>query len=190
MDRVKTMLVCLFAMTLCGCGPSAKQLAEQQAKQQAAKKLAEEQQAEKVRQNAETQQARQKFREAVAAMEVCVANTSYIEFREKKQALETCYIANQSSLMNEADAFHQLVKVMEATDLIWEFQIQWPHVSLGRHPVEQWNAMLIINPAVAETTEPRFDENYEPLPDFDPEYYVRRGLTLISKQCDQLLANH
>lgn len=185
MDSVKTMLACLFAMTLCGCGPSAKQLAEQQAKQQA-----EQQQAEQARQEADKQQARQKFREAVAAMKICTQGATYNEFREKRLALETCYVANQAALADESKEIEHLMVVMKSTDVLWEFQIQWPHSTLSHHMGEEWDAMLIINPAVADKADPTIDENYngpENYPDFYAENYVRLGLTRISKECDELL---
>jgi len=65
---------------------SAKQIAEQQA----------------------IQQARQHFREAVAAMKVCTQGSTYAEFREQRVALETTYTANQSALADESKQVEQL----------------------------------------------------------------------------------
>lgn len=180
---MKTMFVCLFTIALCGCGPSAKQLAEQQKAEQV------KQQAEQARQKADRQQARQKFREAVAAMKICTQGATYNEFREKRLALETCYVANQAALADESKEIEHLMVVMKSTDVLWEFQIQWPHSTLSHHS-EEWDAMLIINPAVAEKADPVIDENYngpENYPDFYAENYVRLGLTRISKECDELL---
>ena len=158
MDSVKTMLACLFAAILCGCGPSAKQLAEQQA--------------------------RQNFREAVAAVKVCTDGSTYKEFRERKLALETCFTANQSVLSGESKEIEHLVKLMEATDILWDLrnqiQIQFTHFVPDESKKSEWaQAMAIIKEG---TTWEQMKVEHD-----SPNNYVRRGLTLISKQCDELL---
>jgi hypothetical protein len=85
-----------IALLLQGCGPSAKQLAEQQAQQKA---IGE-------------------FHEAVAAVKVCTQDATYNEFREKRLALETCYTANQSVLTIFTE-FNKLERLMDATDTLW-----------------------------------------------------------------------
>ena len=50
-----------------------------------------------------------------------------------------------------------------------------------------WEAMLIISPEVASKTNLSFEQRQSD-PDFNAENYVHRGLDLISKQCDELLA--
>lgn len=157
-------------MFVCGCGPSAKQLADQQA--------------------------RQRFREAVAAMKVCTQGSTYSEFREKRLALETSYTANQSALADEASQIDQLEKVMIATDALWEWQIKFSLHELPSGPgsgwvadgwaEDPWEAMLTISPSVAAkagfTSEQRRKD-----PDFYAKNYVHRGLTMISEQCGELL---
>ena len=121
-------------MALCGCGPSAKQLADQQA--------------------------RQRFREAVAAMKVCTQGSTYAEFRGKRLALETSYTANQSALADESSQIEELEKVMIATDALWEWQVKFPLEELvsGKRDSsfvnqgwaqDPWEAMLTISPSVA-----------------------------------------
>jgi len=172
----------LLAMTLCGCGPSAKQLADQQAQQA-------------------DQQARQQFRQAVAAMKVCTQDTTYQEFREKRETLETCYTANQSAL--DKISFTELARVMDATDALWR-----QHNKLSAYPdlndsdvplpggniksewiTPVWEAMLILNPAVASKSDFTVEQRKH-----DPDFYamneVRRGLTMISRLCDELLTDH
>ncbi len=97
MGSVKLILTSLCATILCGCGPSAQQLAEQQAQQQA----------------------RREFREAVAAMKVCTQGATFNEFRDKRLALETCYTANQTLLTNDATEFEHLAELMKATEILW-----------------------------------------------------------------------
>ncbi|MDE2105436.1 MAG: hypothetical protein KGL39_49875 [Patescibacteria group bacterium] len=89
------------ALLLTGCGPSAKQLADQQA--------------------------RTDFRNAIAAMKVCTEGSTYAEFREKRMALETCYAANQSILQVDTS---ELFKAVDATDKIWNFSIKFPNLTV------------------------------------------------------------
>lgn len=156
-----SIFACLLAAILCGCGPSASQLAEQHA--------------------------RQNFQEAVAAVKVCTQGSTYKEFREKRLALETSYAANQSALADKAKTIDQLVLVMQATDCLWNLQIQI-HIQFPNFVPEESNrselaeAMKIIKVGSGSAWEQIKSEH-----DF-PDNYVRRGLTLISKQCDELLA--
>jgi len=157
-------------LVLCGCGPGAKEIADQKS--------------------------RQSFREAVAAMKVCTEGTTYQEFRQKRSALETSYTANRSALAGKSVQIDELEQVMKATDTLWKFQIEFPHLKLpsgkGSGWIEAdwaqdpWDAMLVINPAVAAkagfTEEQCREDN-----DFSANNYVRRGLTLISSKCDDLL---
>jgi hypothetical protein len=175
-DMVSTRIIfiCLFAAILCGCGPSAKQLAEQQ------QQLAE-------------QEAHGKFRDAVAAMKVCTQDTTYDEFREKRLALETCYAANQSMLTNDATEFNHLAEVMKATDILWNYQIQIPDMTLSaKGEIKDgyflyWDAMLAITPEVAAKANFTSEQcNHDP--DFYAKNYVRRGLAQIAKQCDAILS--
>jgi hypothetical protein len=145
---------------LCGCGPSARQVAEQQAKDE--------------------------FRKAVAAMKVCTQGATYKEFREKRLALETCYTANQSALVKESGTIDDLVKDMKATEVLWEWQIRYPLMELSPRG-EQWRAMKTITPAVAGKAD-FTDEQRRKDPDFYANNYVRRGLTMVADQCDLLLA--
>ncbi|MGD0206223.1 MAG: hypothetical protein ABSC89_01225 [Verrucomicrobiota bacterium] len=174
MNSVKIMFVCLFAI-LCGCGPSAKQLAEQEA----------------------IQKSRQNFREAVAAVKVCTDGSTYEEFREKRLALETSYTANEPALADKSKDFKQLLQLMKATDALWDYQIKFPEIELSAGKgsgwvahgwaLDPWEAMLIIKPQVAEKADYK-GEQLRNDPDFYAKNYVRRGLTLISKQCDAILS--
>jgi hypothetical protein len=133
------------------------------------------------------QQARSDFRAAVAAMKVCTQGATYEEFRAKRLALETCYTANQSALADQADAIEQMDKVMDATDLLWNWNIKYPGVELFNRG-DEWNAMLVLCPAISAK------ENYtmyqrERDGDFNAENYVKLGLTLTSRNCDELLAS-
>ncbi|MGA3283222.1 MAG: hypothetical protein ABSD57_02030 [Verrucomicrobiota bacterium] len=157
------VFVCLFATILFGCGPSASQI---------------------------------QFRQAVAAMKVCTQNATYAEFREKRMALETCYTANQAALNHEAIAFAELARVMDATDILWNQQIQHPDdteagviaqiITVGS---PAWDAAITISPEVKNKAGFTYEQR-EHDPDFYAPNYVRRGLTRISKQCDELLAVH
>jgi hypothetical protein len=162
------LVIALCSITFCGCGPSAEQLADQQA--------------------------RQEFREAVAAMKVCTQDTTYQEFREKREALETCYTANQSAL--DKTNFTELAQVMDATDALWREHNQlsaYPELNDSDVPLptkgELWDAMLIVNPAVASKSD--FTEQQRK---YDPDFYamneVRRGLKSSSRLCDELLTGH
>jgi hypothetical protein len=156
-----------IALLFQGCGPSAKELAKQKA-------IGE-------------------FREAIAAVKVCTQDTTYQEFREKRLALETCYTANRSDLAEQSGEIDQLVQAMKATDLLWDWQIQFPNVELpaggtAKDPwiLERWNAMLAINPGVAAKANFTPDQCRKD-PDFYAANYSKLGLLLISKDCDQLL---
>jgi hypothetical protein len=170
MSILQTMFVCIFAATLCGCGPSAKQLAEQEA--------------------------HGKFRDAIAAMKVCTDDATYDEFREKRLALESCYAANESLLTNDATEFNHLANVMKATDILWNYQIQTGRISdlslAAKGQIKDgyflyWNAMLVITPEVAAKAN-FTSEQSDNDPDFYAKNYVRRGLTQIAKQCDAILS--
>ncbi len=178
---MKGVLVCLCAMILSGCGPSAQQLAEQQAEQKA----------------------RAEFHEAVAAVKVCTESTTYTEFREKRLALETCYTANQAMLTNDVTEFDRLSELMKATDILWAFKIRFPSEALlewAAAPdgiwkpqlgdadfVDCWDAMVVITPEV-EAKADFTSEQREHDSDFYANNYVRRGLTQIGEQCDAILA--
>ena len=170
----RTLFACLFATILCGCGPSAKQLAEQQ------RQLAE-------------QEAHGKFRDVVAAMKVCVAGATYNEFREKRLALETCYTANQSLLTNDATEFNHLDEVMQATETLWNYQTINPYGTLVTKRLEQdgyfayWDAMLVITPDVIAKSGFTYEQCQADL-DFSIKNEVQRGLTQIAKQCDAILS--
>jgi hypothetical protein len=156
------VLLCLFAMTLCGCGPSAKQIAEQQS--------------------------RERFRESVGAVKVCTTGSTYSEFREKRQALEACYAANQSALQGAAK-IHELCETMDATDVIWAFtavrRLDLAHVDVGS---VEWNAMVFLNPNIVAKKDYSFDEREDdPARDFNANTYVHLGLSNISILCDDLL---
>jgi hypothetical protein len=146
-------------MTLCGCGPSPKELADKQAHAD--------------------------FRKAVAAVKVCTQGSTYDEFRDKRMALETCYTANQSSLADEATAIERLVSVMKATDLLWDRQIKYPLVELSTSG-DEWSAMLVLCPAISGKSSYTWQQRQKDA-DFNPENYVKLGLILVSKQCDELL---
>jgi hypothetical protein len=88
-------LSALLVLVLAGCGPSAKQLADQQA--------------------------RADFRKTVAALELCAKGSTYQDFHEKRMALETCYTANQS-MWNANPHYQRLAAIMDATDLLWSYE--------------------------------------------------------------------
>lgn len=153
-------IFCFLSMFVCGCGPNAKQLADQQA--------------------------RQRFRESVAAVKVCTQGATYQEFREKWLALETCYTINQTALTNESAAINQLLTIGNATDTLWNEQVQLQnpgfvpkHESRGK-PSAGTKAMRTIEDCSGETV-----KQLESDGGFDN--YVRHGLALISSQCDDLL---
>jgi hypothetical protein len=157
---ISLIATAFFAIVLCGCGPSAKQLADQQA--------------------------RQRFRESVAAMKVCTQGSTYSEFRQKRLALETSYTANQSAIADQTNAIDHLVLVMQATDGLWDLknqiQSQFPYYNEDvsrRH--EMAEDMLIIQKGSGLTHgEIKAEGGF-------PGNYVQHGLTLISSQCDDLL---
>lgn len=158
---------CLMTLTLmlCGCGPSARQLADQQARQQ--------------------------LRQAVAAVKVCTTGSTYAEFREKRLALEACVAANQSVITN-AEAFQHLSAVMAATDELWvEHNSLASHtLSDADMPIAThghlWQALLVVNPAVAAKKNCS-DYQRQIDPDFHATHGVKLGLTLIADQCEDLL---
>ena len=151
-------------MMLCGCGPSAKELAEQQARQRSF----------------------QEFKQAVAAVKVCTQGATYREFREKELALATSYAANQSALADKTNAISQLVLVMQATDCMWDLknqiQAQFPYF----HPDESRKyEMAMAIKTIAKGSGLTYDQikaegGY-------PNNYIQHGLTLISSECDDLL---
>lgn len=139
-----------------------------------------------------TRQTQQKFREAVAAVKVCTQGSTYSEFREKRLELETCYAANQAVLTDEADEFKRLSGWAKDTDVLWDWSNQYPGMELpsggdtNTWIGEKWGAMLIINPQVA-TKAGYTSEQCRHDPDFYANNYTKRGLSLISVQCDELL---
>jgi hypothetical protein len=145
---------------VCGCGPSAKQLADQQAQQ--------------------------RFRESVAAVKVCTQGSTYVEFRQKRLALETSYTANQSALADKTNAIDQLVLVMQATDGLWDLknqiQSQFPyyHEDVSRRHVMAEAMLVIQKDSGLSHAELKAEGGF-------PGNYVQHGLTLISSQCDDLL---
>ena len=164
---MRIILGTLCALTLCGCGPSAQQQAAEQA----------------------AQQARQKYHEAVAAVKVCTQGATYREFREKRLALETCYTANQAALAG-VDGWRQLSDYLKATDVLWEWQnrnggsLTLPS---GNRPGDAtWEAMLVITPAVAAKQGFTYEQCAADR-DFFAANYVKRGLGLVSRQCDSVL---
>jgi hypothetical protein len=96
MSMKYTTYFVFLLVILCGCGPSAEQVAEQKA--------------------------RQDFRLAVAAMKVCTQGATYTEFREKRMALETYYTANSIAITN-ASAFVNLDEMLQATDVLWNYKL-------------------------------------------------------------------
>lgn len=162
---MKILLLALAGCTLmlCGCGPSAQELAEQSARQQ--------------------------FKQAVAAVKVCTQGSTYQEFREKRLALATCYTANQSAV--EPSTIQNLLPLLDATDEMWAWTIKWKTLELPTdngdgtigHP---WDAMKIITPSVTLKSDFTWQQRRKD-PDFYADNYVKRGLTQISDQCDELL---
>jgi hypothetical protein len=139
-------------------------------------------------------QVQMQFRQAVAAMKVCTQGANYNEFHEKRLALETCFTANQSALNHEAAAFTELVRAMDATDILWDYKIQHsenpPFGFLLYHPSSSvWDAMLIISPTVQAKAN-LTAEQCERDRDFYAPNYIPKGLTMVSAQCDKLLADH
>jgi len=163
----KFFIFCLLSIFICGCGPSAKQLADQQARQA-------------------DQQARQRFRDSVAAMKVCTQGSTYSEFRQKRLALETYYTANQSALADNKNAIDQLVLVMQATDGLWDLknqiQSQFPyyHEDVSRSREMAHDMVIIQKGSGLSHAEIKADGGF-------PGNYVQHGLTLISSQCDDFL---
>ncbi|MGB8369477.1 MAG: hypothetical protein ACLPYZ_03370 [Limisphaerales bacterium] len=152
--------ICILSVMICGCGPSAKQIAEQQA--------------------------RQRFRESVGAVKVCTTGSTYTEFREKRLALETSYAANQSALANETNKIDELVQVMRATDSLWSLSVQMQAEFLDfvfpeSRRSEMAEAMKTIKDGSGYTWAELKSQG-----DF-PRNYVRLGLSQISSQCDDLL---
>jgi hypothetical protein len=157
--------ICILSVMICGCGPSAKQLADRQAHAD--------------------------FRQAIAAVKVCTRDhpmATYPEFREKRLALETYYTANQTTLADEATAIEQMEKIMDAMDTVWAYvhstHRALTHVAVGS---AEWNAMLVINPSLADKADLNSEQRDQDYSDFDIVTYSRLGLSLISKQCDALL---
>jgi hypothetical protein len=157
---MKSGAVCLLAIILWGCGPNRGQI---------------------------------EFRQHVAALKVCTQGATYKEFREKRLALETCFTANRSALNREAAAFEDLARVMDAADLLWDYKIQHsenpPFGFLLYRPASSvWGAMLAISPTVGAKA--GFTaEQCERDRDFYAPNYIKWGLSLVSTQCDKLLAD-
>jgi len=155
-------IVCLFAISLCGCGPSAKQLAEQQA--------------------------HQTFREAVAALKVCTSGSTYAEFRDKWMALETCYTANQNLLKEDETQMQSLIALARAVDNIWNINNQInadPAAFVSSRHHGDWTDSLNVVENFASPSQVTFLKTASR--DKFPEDYIQTGLTLISNQCDELL---
>lgn len=119
-------------------------------------------------------------------MKVCTQGTTYAEFREKRLALETYYTANRSALADQSADIGRLIKIMRATDTIWNFEIEYPNIALPSWGGQPWPAMQDITPSVAKKYRLPIDQ-CERDPDFYAPNYVRRGLTEISEECDDLL---
>ena len=139
-----------LCLILCGCGPSPKELADQQS--------------------------RKELKQAVAAVKTCTHGATYSEFRAKRLELETCYTVNQSALTNQAVAIYNLLDVARVTDTIWDPSVNNSAATKAMRTIEHLSGV----------SAKEFDSEYK---DF-PNNYVRRGLTLVSDQCDELLINN
>ena len=136
---------------------------------------------------------RVQFRQAVAAVKVCAKGATYREFRERRMALATCYAANRSALSRESADFLALARVMDATDALWNYEIEHsenpPYGLLLYRPARPiWDAMITITPSVEVKANFTFEQCTRDR-DFYAPNYVPGGLTLISACCDKLLAD-
>lgn len=156
-------------LILCpGCGPSAKQLAEQQA--------------------------RQKFRAGVADLKVCTQHTTQVELKEKWDALESCYEANTADLDIKKSQFLKLKLTFTACDTCWDRAAQYERANLSPglarlQPETRESdrlALAIINPAVTNKfSMPRAQRDRDP--DFSATHNVCLALAEIADQCDMIL---
>ena len=126
-----------------------------------------------------SQQAQAEFRKAIAAMKVCTQGSTYAEFREKRLALETCYTANESFLATTNTT--KLLELAQAAEDLWNFDIetQLHPLALKSNPkYNDWAHALKtvkLNSGLDWTQINRGNQ-------------VQIGLTLVSRQCDDLLA--
>lgn len=164
------IIISLLTLTFCGCGPSAVQLAEQRA--------------------------RQSFRESVAAVKVCTQGATYREFRDKRMILEACYAADAAVVADKSAQIGQLLATLKATDTLWGYQNRFELVPLpsGSDPEwvdegwvqDPWEAMQVITPEVSLKAGSTWEQRRKD-PDFFANNYVKRGLTQIARECEELL---
>jgi hypothetical protein len=144
-------------------------------------------------QEVEEQAVRIRFREAVAGVKVAVRG-NYTEFRERRLALETCFVANKSYLKSFVGDFDQIRALMEACDRVWYHEINYDLTPMYIGPEDQRTAdaraMQTINPEItaklASKADTSPDEKFRDL-DFRAGTYVRKGLPMVEELCDTML---
>jgi hypothetical protein len=119
----------------------------------------------------------------VLAVKVCTAGSTYAEFRAKRLALETCCTANPALADAAAGRF---LATLKATDLLWTRQLEHPGLPLSSGG-DEWAAMLTLHPDIAAKENYTWAQRNKDA-DFNPENYVRLGLTLAAQQAGDLLA--
>lgn len=159
---MKSFFALILTFIVCGCtpkDPSPRQIAEQNAQHD--------------------------FKQAVAAVKVCTTGSTYLEFRSKRMALESCYLVNRTYLTNAPHIilFSELNDVMQATDDLWSAP-------------PDWNTRYKYDPALKQTLIANMNVikaasglTYDELraKGYFPNSYVSVGLASISDLCDKLL---
>jgi len=131
---------------------------------------------------------RQKFKEAIAAIQVRTKGATYAEFRQAELDLKTSYQANSTYLNDVAGKVESLQEMMTATDFFWNNSIQYPDVPVNpRSHTELYNATLIKpDNKLANKVDYSLDQM-----DKDPEFYgknyVRRGLKKVDDLSGEIM---
>lgn len=161
--KTKTIPLCLcLGLLATGCGPNARERAQQ---------LAE-------------TTARQEFRQALTAMKVGTRNMTYQEFRAQRLALETCFEVHRAQLPWAANQFAQLQRVLADCDTVFHASLDLGFV---RPDHSAWPALTRLNPRLA-AKRGFSDDARENDPDFRFSHSVRLALTQTAALCDQLAA--
>jgi hypothetical protein len=129
----------------------------------------------------------QKFKTALAAMQVCTKDSTYAEFRQRRIELEACYLAEKNVLQGipvVQALFPNLLDEMKATEHCWRLYREYDEVKL-RTEGEDWEAMLIISPGLKNES-----AEQAKLRKAKPAYaitYAKAGLSCVNASCGVIL---
>lgn len=150
-------LLSVLILVLCGCGPSAEEVARRQA--------------------------REKFRESVVALKVCVERPTYNEFRTQSAAFKRTLALHQASLPDSIRPERTLT-LLDACDTCWRYEMEHlgQPVTASTASSVELAAIREIYPDFQ--FKPTLAEAQKDIDSY-PSNCVNRALILISVECDR-----